>query len=60
MASTERERTLVVALAKPVADHPVEGLSPVELAECVTRTLALPNIVRLGSSLDQPEQFDAL
>ena len=50
-ALTARARALVVAIGKPVVDDPAKGLTPVELAECVTRTLALPDIVRLRPTL---------
>lgn len=48
---TERANILIRALGKsPVAD-PAAGLSPAELASCVNRTLALPEIVELRPGL---------
>ena len=47
----ERARSLVEALGRPAVDDPSQGLSPIELAECVTRTLALPEIAELRSVL---------
>lgn len=48
---TDRARALILAIGKPVADDPTEGLTPSELAGCVTRTLALPEIVELRPTL---------
>jgi exodeoxyribonuclease-5 len=48
---TERARALIVAIGKTVANDPSQGLSPDELARCVTRTLALPQIVELRPTL---------
>ena len=48
---TDRARALILAIGKPVADDPAEGLTPSELAGCVTRTLALPEIVELRPTL---------
>jgi hypothetical protein len=50
-ALTERARALIVAIDKTVVDDPSQGLSPDELAGCVTRTLALPEIVELRPTL---------
>ena len=50
-ALTERARALIVAIGKPVVDDPAKGLSPGEVAGCVTRTLALPEIVELRPTL---------
>ena len=50
-ALTERARALIIALGKPVLDDPLQGLSPDELAGCVTRTLALPEIIELRPTL---------
>ena len=50
-ALSERARTLIVALGKSDFVDPAKGLSPVEIAECVTRTLALPEIARLRPTL---------
>ena len=47
----ERARKLIAGLGKPMADDPAKGLSPGELAGCVTRTLTLPEIVELRPSL---------
>ena len=48
---TERASGLIGALGKPATDDPAAGLSPDELAGCVTRTLALPEIVELRPTL---------
>lgn len=48
---TDRARALILAIGKPVADDPTKGLTPSELARCVTRTLALPEIVELRPTL---------
>ena len=48
---TERASGLIGALGKPATDDPAAGLSPDELARCVTRTLALPEIVELRPTL---------
>ncbi|MEQ8693941.1 MAG: UvrD-helicase domain-containing protein [Gammaproteobacteria bacterium] len=48
---TERATLLVRALGQPVADDPREGLSPGEIANCITRTLALPEIAKLRPTL---------
>ena len=50
-ALTERARALIVAIGKTVVDDPSQGLSPGELTGCVTRTLALPEIVALRPTL---------
>lgn len=50
-ALEDRARALIVAIGKPVANDPSQGLSPGELAGCVTRTLALPQIAELRPSL---------
>jgi ATP-dependent exoDNAse (exonuclease V) beta subunit len=50
-ALTERARALIVAIGKTAVDDPSQGLSPDELARCVTRTLALPEIVELRPTL---------
>jgi exodeoxyribonuclease-5 len=50
-ALTERAAELIRALGRsPVAD-PATGLSAQELADCVTRTLALPDIAALRPGL---------
>lgn len=48
---TERARTLIGALGMLVVEDPANGLSPAELAGCVKRTLALPEIARLRPAL---------
>ena len=48
---TERAHVLITAIGKPVADDPAQGLSPAELAGCVARTLALPEIAELRPTL---------
>ena len=48
---TERASVLIGALGRPATDDPAAGLSPDELAGCVTRTLALPEIVELRPTL---------
>ncbi|WP_340645715.1 UvrD-helicase domain-containing protein [Phenylobacterium sp.] len=50
-ALEDRARALIVAIGKPVADDSSQGLSPGELAGCVTRTLALPQIAELRRTL---------
>lgn len=46
-ALAERARSLITALGRPAVEDPSQGLSPDELAGCVTRTLALPQIAEL-------------
>ncbi|WP_312064015.1 UvrD-helicase domain-containing protein [Brevundimonas sp.] len=46
-ALTDRARSLIAALGRPAAEDPSRGLAPGELAGCVTRTLALPEIAAL-------------
>lgn len=48
---TERATTLILALGRPVVDDPKDGLSPAEIAGCITRTLALPEIAELWPTL---------
>ncbi len=48
---TERARLLIGAFGQPAVDDPAQGLSPVELAACVSRTLLLPEIVELRPTL---------
>ena len=43
-ALAARADALIRALGRPVADDPAEGLTPRELAGCVVRALALPEI----------------
>ncbi|WP_343286157.1 3'-5' exonuclease [Mesorhizobium loti] len=50
-ALTERARALIFAIGKPVVDDAAVGLSADELAGCVTRTLALPEIIELRPTL---------
>ena len=47
----ERAATLIGELGAIPTDNPALGLSPVELASCITRTLVLPEIVALRPSL---------
>ena len=46
-----RAETLIRALGRPIADNPVGGLVPAELAGCVVRALSLPDIVTLKPGL---------
>lgn len=46
-ALTDRARALIAALGRVAIEDPSQGLSPIELARCVTRTLALPEIAGL-------------
>lgn len=50
-AITERAGALVRALGRTPATDPATGLSPEELAGCITRTLALPEIAALRPGL---------
>jgi ATP-dependent exoDNAse (exonuclease V) beta subunit len=50
-ALAERARQLIPMLGKLAVDDPARGLSPVELADCVARTLALPEIAQLRPTL---------
>lgn len=50
-ALTERAQTLIAALGRPAVEDSSQGLSPGELAACVTRTLALPEIAALRPAL---------
>ncbi|RVC64224.1 hypothetical protein EN766_35745 [Mesorhizobium sp. M2A.F.Ca.ET.046.02.1.1] len=47
----ERASLLIRALGRPAVDDPAQGLSQVEIASCVTRTLGLPEIVSLRPTL---------
>lgn len=47
----ERAAALIRALGQTVAEDPEDGLSPDEIAGCVTRTLALPEIAELRPTL---------
>jgi exodeoxyribonuclease-5 len=46
-----RAEVLIEAMGRPVADCPSQGLVPVELAACVVRALALPEILALRPRL---------
>jgi len=46
-ALTARAETLIHALGQPVAHDPASGLMPAELAGCVTRALAAPEVAEL-------------
>jgi exodeoxyribonuclease-5 len=46
-----RAEALIVEIGKPVTSDPCEGLSPDELAGCVVRTLALPEIRELRPTM---------
>lgn len=48
---SSRARILIAAIGAAMADDPARGLAPDELAGCVCRTLALPEIAKLRGSL---------
>ena len=50
-ALVARAEALIRALGQRVADDPAQGLAPAELAACVARALALPEIVALRPGL---------
>jgi ATP-dependent exoDNAse (exonuclease V) beta subunit len=50
-ALVARAEALIRAIGRPVANDPVQGLAPAELAACVTRALALPEIAALRPGL---------
>jgi exodeoxyribonuclease-5 len=50
-ALNERAATLIHALGKSTVEDPMTGLSPVEIAGCVVRTLQLPQIAALRPTL---------
>lgn len=50
-ALIDRAGTLITALGLPGVEDPSLGLSPDELAGCVTRTLAVPDIAELRPNL---------
>jgi len=50
-ALTERAADLICALGRTLAMNPANGLSPKELAGCIVRTLALPEIAALKPEL---------
>lgn len=47
----ERAATLIRALGQPVVEDPKDGLSPSEIADCITGTLSLPEITELRPTL---------
>jgi hypothetical protein len=51
VALSERARALIGEIGRPVMADPSQGLSPDELAGCVVRTLALPEIAELRPTL---------
>ncbi len=53
-ALVARAEALIRAVGQPVAPGPAQGLAPAELAACVLRALALPEIVALRPRL-RPE-----
>jgi exodeoxyribonuclease-5 len=50
-AVSERARALIGEIGRPVMEDPSQGLFPDELAGCVVRTLALPEIAELRPTL---------
>jgi len=46
-----RAELLIVTIGRPISEDAASGLSPEELAGCVLRTLALPEITKLRPSL---------
>jgi ATP-dependent exoDNAse (exonuclease V) beta subunit len=50
-ALTERALTLISSIGKPAVADPAKGLSAVELATCVSLTLASPEIAKLRQTL---------
>ena len=46
-----RAEILIRALGRPVTDDPAQGLAPAELAGCVLRALALPEVAALRPGL---------
>lgn len=50
-ALVERAELLIRSLDRLVVDNPAQGLSPVEIAGCVARSLALPEIAALQPTL---------
>lgn len=48
---SDRARALIGQLGRPVAENPADGLTPQELASCVRRAFALPEIEALRPSL---------
>lgn len=47
----ERARMLIAAIGLPITEDASQGLAPIELARCVSRTLALPEITALRPTL---------
>ena len=50
-ALVARAKTLIQALGRPLSDDPYTGLAAAELADCVARTLSLPEITALRPRL---------
>ena len=50
-ALVSRARELIIELGLDPVEDPSEGLSPTELAECVQRTFAIPEISKIRSGL---------
>ena len=50
-ALTSRAADLIAELGEPPSDDPAKGLSPTEIAACVSKTLALPEIAALRPTL---------
>ena len=50
-ALTSRAADLIAEQGEPPSDDPAKGLSPTEIAACVSKTLALPEIAALRPSL---------
>lgn len=50
-ALVARAEALIRAIGRPIANDPAQGLVPAELAGCVARALALPEIVALRPRL---------
>jgi exodeoxyribonuclease-5 len=50
-ALSDRAHELIVQIGKPAMVDPAQGLTPGELAGCVVRTLSLPEIAELRTSL---------
>lgn len=48
---TDRASALIQALGQPIVDDPAKGLSAAEIAGCVSRTMALPEIAALRPTL---------
>ena len=51
-ALTSRAADLIAELGEPPSDDPAKGLSPTEIAACVSKTLALPEIAALAPDAD--------